>query len=266
VSAEKLSPARLAEIAARAEAATPGPWAYVDEGDKGGNAWVVGEFYSIRTDDYPPLAGRVETHEYDEERGDFVQVTDYTRIICDSGMKHDDGPQIADAAFIAASRTDIPALLAHIAAVEAGSLKDVFAIMERRAESATVATPSLAGKPYCPSSGSEGIGFEDAWCCKCDHYRYGSEWMPDEMECVMPSKTHHGYGPTGILGLAHFVADVNDPQFPQEWLYDKEGCPSCAAWKERTPEADTPPRRLCAGALTPEAERAAYERAMRGEP
>jgi hypothetical protein len=119
VSAEKLSPARLAEIAARAEAATPGPWAYVDEGDKGGNAWVVGEFYSIRTDDYPPLAGRVETHEYDEERGDFVQVTDYTRIICDSGMKHDDGPQIADAAFIAASRTDVPALLAHIAAVEA---------------------------------------------------------------------------------------------------------------------------------------------------
>ena len=81
---EKLSPERLAEIAARVEAATAGPW----------------------TND------STEVHAESNRGKDGMAWASSGTGIGEMAIK-------ADAAFVAASRDDVPALLAHIAAVEA---------------------------------------------------------------------------------------------------------------------------------------------------
>jgi hypothetical protein len=92
---EKLSPERLAEIAARVEAATPGPWIECDDPWNGKPLLYAGD----------------RAHMYENQ---VIGMTDYEPDTERGYIASD-----ADATFIAASRTDIPALLAHIAAVEA---------------------------------------------------------------------------------------------------------------------------------------------------
>jgi hypothetical protein len=102
-------------------------------------------------------------------------------------MKHDDGPQIADAAFIAASRTDVPALLAHIAAIEA----------ERDALAAKIAGMEKAlsvltdpGHCHIYGDGSVTLGYpgriEDCYSAKCREQIAALAEAPatDEPECV----------------------------------------------------------------------------------
>ena len=95
-----------------------------------------------------------------------------------------------------------------------------------------------AGKPYCPGNGTEGIAFEDAFCTNCIYYK--------DDDCP-------------ILMQAHIVGSVKAPEFPNQWVYDDEGTPSCRMFSE-IEEA-----RYCGGALTPTQERELYEKAKRGE-
>lgn len=115
----------------------------------------------------------------------------------------------------------------------------------------TVRRSSRAGERYCPSSGSEGMDFEDAVCGKCDHYRYRVD-NPEFFDCDL-----------GIIEAA-MTYDEHDMDFPRQWVYSERGYPTCTAWKPRTAGADAQPPRLCGGTLTPEQERARYEAAMRG--
>lgn len=121
---------------------------------------------------------------------------------------------------------------------------EIAALIEERAARAAKSLPENAGKPYCPSSGSEGAAFEDAFCCRCQYY--GSE-RGEPSDCP-------------ILMQAHIVADVHDPEFPNQWVYDEEGYPTCRMFSE---SEDAAP--LCGGARTPEQERELYEKAKRGE-
>jgi hypothetical protein len=110
-----MTPERIAELRALAEAATPGPWAYFDTGDKGGPGWVLGTIYDTREKDMVWHTGRVEPDIYNEETTEFVQVADIMdRIAHDSDDGH---ARIQDAAFIAAARTALPEALDSIEAL-----------------------------------------------------------------------------------------------------------------------------------------------------
>ena len=103
----------IAEIRERADAATTGPWAWENIGDKGGAAFLVGTYYSVKADkesgDAPLLSGCVETETWDDEEEDYVRTADYDARIAIL----DDNPNPGDAEFIAHARADIPFLLAE---------------------------------------------------------------------------------------------------------------------------------------------------------
>jgi hypothetical protein len=88
----KLSAAELAAIAARAERATAGPWALSEKDSPDDPAWVDGQGFC-----------------------DLVQVFDGTNGAVGTTWKwNENTPQhLTNARFIAAARTDIPALLGH---------------------------------------------------------------------------------------------------------------------------------------------------------
>jgi hypothetical protein len=92
----KLSAAELAAIAARAERATAGPWALSEKDSPDDPAWVDGQGFC-----------------------DLVQVFDGTNGAVGTTWKwNENTPQhLTNARFIAAARTDIPALLGHVAAL-----------------------------------------------------------------------------------------------------------------------------------------------------
>lgn len=108
----KLTPEQLAEIANRANAATSGPWfAHNPDDEYFMNAYVV-------------TTSEVEPYDGDEFYRDnyegliattLLQSPGYVKPKCDPK----DGKWDVDAEFIAKARADIPALLAHIAEVEA---------------------------------------------------------------------------------------------------------------------------------------------------
>lgn len=130
-----------------------------------------------------------------------------------------------------------------------------FILGSMREKNAKAHTPILerAGKPYIPGSGTEGMEFEDSWCGRCDRYR-AMHGDADTMDCQK-----------GHLTAAWASDGIEDPNFPKAWVYDAKGKPSCSDWTQRTIAADGVPPTLCAGAKTPDQERAAYERALRGE-
>ncbi|NED75306.1 hypothetical protein G3I51_23885 [Streptomyces sp. SID9944] len=103
----RLSPEREAEIAARAEAATKGPWGYYD-----------GETYADVAADLQ-ITGR-GSYSYREK----VARLEDENYWDDAAHEEDDEERAseqmaANAAFIAHARTDVPALLAELAAVRA---------------------------------------------------------------------------------------------------------------------------------------------------
>jgi hypothetical protein len=84
----------LDAVQARVDAATEGPWAWEQTGDKD-NSWAVG---CVMDEDEQPLSGRLET-------GQGIVVEG----VCE-GIDHNP----ADAEFIAHARTDVPALIAEL--------------------------------------------------------------------------------------------------------------------------------------------------------
>ena len=68
--------------------------------------------------------------------------------------------------------------------------------------------PKSAGKPYRPSNGTEGEMFMEMFCDRCS-----------KLSCCR------------IVGLSMAV-EKDDPEYPKEWVFDSEGCPTCTAFEE----------------------------------
>lgn len=73
----------------------------------------------------------------------------------------------------------------------------------------------MAGKPYRPSSGTEGMWFSENWC---DHCTRDLDFDPDS-----------GDGGCQIIADT-FAYEVTDERYPKEWVYDRDGRPSCKAF------------------------------------
>ena len=63
---------------------------------------------------------------------------------------------------------------------------------------------------YCPSNGTEGAYFIEAWCVGCAN----EDW--EEKNCP-------------ILTAA-MVYDVDEDEYPAEWTYNEHGTPICTAF------------------------------------
>jgi hypothetical protein len=69
-------------------------------------------------------------------------------------------------------------------------------------------------KKYCPSNGTEGADFIDAWCRKC--VRDQGDIEAGEPGCEILFTT--------------MVLDVDHPDYPSEWTFDRFGRPICTAF------------------------------------
>jgi hypothetical protein len=68
-------------------------------------------------------------------------------------------------------------------------------------------------KKYQPSNGTEGAYFINEYCMRCIHCD------PDP------------YGPKQCdILLRTMVYNVNDPEYPEEWVYNENDQPKCTAW------------------------------------
>jgi hypothetical protein len=89
----------------------------------------------------------------------------------------------------------------------------------------------LAGEKYQPSNGTEGAIFIDSWCVDCARdkaMREGADFddCDDNELCE-------------ILA-ASFLYKVDDPRYPSEWQYDKQGQPCCTAFVRAESEIPVP--------------------------
>ena len=91
-------------------------------------------------------------------------------------------------------------------------------IFRAKAEAAVEPWPDMAGKPYRPGSGTEGIAFDEAWCDHCARdaaFRNDPDIDP-ALGCQIIADT--------------FAFDIKDPRYPKEWVHDRNGRPSCTAF------------------------------------
>lgn len=93
----------------------------------------------------------------------------------------------------------------------------------------------LAGKPYMPSNGTEGMMFCDEFCDQCIHQHPDPGKSPQCDDILLQS----------LIGKQ-----------PKEWVYDSEGRPTCTAfkkwdwgsegdWIEPEPPEPEDPNQLC---------------------
>jgi len=94
---------------------------------------------------------------------------------------------------------------------------------------------------YQPSNGSEGVWFIGKFCDHCLHQHPDPD---NDKQCMILCRT--------------MCYNVNDPEYPEEWQYDKDGKPVCTAfqkwdwdqdddgnWIEPTPVPPDDPNQLC---------------------
>ena len=92
-------------------------------------------------------------------------------------------------------------------------------LLAGKAAAATAEWPELAGKPYRPGSGTEGMAFDDAWCEHCTRdaeYRNGGPDADPATGCQIIADT--------------FCYEKTDPNYPKEWTHDSKGKPCCTAF------------------------------------
>ena len=70
-------------------------------------------------------------------------------------------------------------------------------------------------RPYRPSSGTEGMWFEEKFCMQCLH----CDPNPD------------GAKQCDILCRA-FCFDIGEEHYPNEWVYDVNDQPTCTNWQK----------------------------------
>lgn len=74
---------------------------------------------------------------------------------------------------------------------------------------------SCAGSKYRPSNGTEGELFQGAYCHRCKHDKFDGE---DGESCRILIET--------------FAWDVEDEEYPKEWIIATDGQPTCTAFEE----------------------------------
>lgn len=76
----------------------------------------------------------------------------------------------------------------------------------------------MAGKPYRPGSGTEGMAFDERWCEHCARdAKFRDD--PDRADgCQIVADT--------------FAYEISDPKYPKEWVFDRNGRPCCTAFTE----------------------------------
>ena len=89
-------------------------------------------------------------------------------------------------------------------------------IMEGKAAAAVEPWPSQTGKPYRPSSGTEGCAFDDVWCSQCARDAKFRETDDGEDGCKILADT--------------LCFDIKDENYPKEWVYGHDGRPCCTAF------------------------------------
>jgi len=85
-----------------------------------------------------------------------------------------------------------------------------------------------AGEQYQPSNGTEGACFIKAWCCECSRDKVMNGEATDEDADKNPDLYCQ------ILG-----ASMRDDGAP-EWVFDKDGNPSCIAFVPKRERIPTP--------------------------
>lgn len=73
----------------------------------------------------------------------------------------------------------------------------------------------MRGKPYCPSNGSEGDGFMEAYCYKC-FYEDGDK----EGTCQILSDA-----------MSYFM---DEEGYPVEWIFGQDNYPTCTKFWDVT--------------------------------
>lgn len=92
-------------------------------------------------------------------------------------------------------------------------------VLRAKAEAAVCPAPEYIGKPYRPGSGTEGMAFDEHWCDHCARdaeYRKDPDSDPSFTGCQIIADT--------------FAYDIDDPRYPKEWVYGRDGVPRCTAF------------------------------------
>lgn len=92
-------------------------------------------------------------------------------------------------------------------------------IQRDKAEQAVCPAPEYIGRPYRPGSGTEGAAFQEEWCGYCAR------------DAAFRETDYEGDPALGCQILADtFAFDINDARYPKEWVYGRDGRPSCTAF------------------------------------
>ena len=83
---------------------------------------------------------------------------------------------------------------------------------------ATARHREQAGKPYRPGTGSEGAWFNDLWCGHCAR------------DAAFQADPESGQGCQIVADT--FAYEITDPNYPKEWVFDRDGRPCCTAYTE----------------------------------
>ena len=70
-------------------------------------------------------------------------------------------------------------------------------------------------KPYRPSNGTEGMWFEEEYCMQCLHCDPNPE---GKKQCKIMMRA--------------FLYNINEPNYPKEWIYDENDEPTCTKWQK----------------------------------
>lgn len=70
-------------------------------------------------------------------------------------------------------------------------------------------------KKYSPSNGTEGMAFTEHFCDRCINQHPDPD---NKKQCMILCRS--------------MCYSVTDERFPEEWIYDEEGFPTCTAFKK----------------------------------
>ena len=88
-------------------------------------------------------------------------------------------------------------------------------LVNHRASERFPSREKMMAEKYRPSNGTAGIAFDDQWCSNCERDR---AWREDDKNdpCQILSNT--------------MIYNVDDPEYPAEWIYGADGRPCCTAF------------------------------------
>ena len=90
-------------------------------------------------------------------------------------------------------------------------------LFKTKEDAAIAEWPEMAGKPYRPGSGIEGMFFDDVWCSSCARdAEYRKNIDGPDSGCQILAAT--------------FRYKITDPAYPKQWIYDRTGKPCCTAF------------------------------------